>query len=259
VPEDTYPQQAGDSAAAAELAGLIGRDYAGRMVAAGAAALEAELHPDDDPRSAAAAVLLAALHDTTRAEIAGGLLEGAELAVRDAELATLADTLRVAYRAAKSTPHNPLEGLLRLADAAGVDLDGPAPAPAAARRGPDAQLEHLATVIADARLSGVNAGAYTLARMILAAGYSRTGEHDARVLEHDSPDGTAYRFVAPGVLLTGEADARVEGDRWHVEQLVDGHPVVAHGEDEIAALLALVAARLGVTATFTPAPAPAAQ
>jgi hypothetical protein len=222
VPDPTYAELAGRSTAAAKLAATIGERHAGRMVAAAAAHLEAawspEALPGIDPRAIAATVLVAAMAGTTQGEINGGLLEGAARAVHDAELATLADTVRVAYQSAKAHPDNPLAALIRLAQLAGVDLagDGPASLP-------------------DGYVASV----------------------DRQVLGHDQDDRTAYRFVAPGVLLAGEATVRVEGDRWHVEQDLDGRQLAADGADEIAALLALVAARLGFTATFTPAEQPA--
>lgn len=158
------------------LAGMVGDDYAGSLIRGGAQQLEAAfpagLPPTTTAQEIAGTVLLGALPAFTRGEIQGGLLEGAALAVRDAELAALADTLRVAYRAAESTPHNPLEGLLRLADAAGVDLDGEGPA-----RMPepcDAEVDALAGVLGQASLDGVEAGSWTLARLVIAAGWRNT-------------------------------------------------------------------------------------
>lgn len=164
-------------AASGELAGLVGGDYAGSLIRGGAQHLEATfpagLPTTTTAREIAATVILGAMSSFTRAEIQGGLLEGAEAAVRDAELGALADTLRAAYRAAKSDPTNPLAGLLHFADAAGVDLDGAGPA-----RTPepcDAEVAALAGVLAQASLDGVQAGSWTLARLIIAAGFRNPG------------------------------------------------------------------------------------
>lgn len=163
-------------AARVELAGMVGDDYAGSLVSGGAAHLEATfpagIPASTTARDIAATVVIGAMSSFTRGEIQAGLIEGAEAAVRDAELGALADTLRVAYRAAKSTPDNPLEGLLRLADAAGVDLDGDQPA--RLLEPCDAEVAALADMLTQARLDGVEAGGWTLARLIIAAGWRNT-------------------------------------------------------------------------------------
>lgn len=237
------------------LAQLLGGDYAAGLIRAGGEHL-ADTYPLGLPPGItadeiAATVLLGAMADFTREEIEAGLLEGARQAVRDAERAALAETLRAAFRAAKSTPGNPLKGLIDFADAAGVDLDAP-PAPPAKREPLDGEVEHLAVVIAEARLAGIHSGGYTLARCILEAGYSRTGQDDDRVLNHDVEGRTAYRFVAPGVLLTGDASVALHGDLVTLEQTAGGQTYQATGSDEVGAILALVAAQQGLAAVFLP-------
>ena len=135
------------------LAAMVGADHARQLITAGQAALHAAAVRPETVHGTAdyvvATILVGALAGITRAEITGGLLEGAHAAVRDAELAAVADTLRVAYRDARNHPDNPLEALLRLADTLGVDL------------------AHLVDTI--------NTGGRGVARMILAAGYRQIG------------------------------------------------------------------------------------
>lgn len=108
-----------------------------------------------------------------RAVNEAGVLEGARAAIRDAELAAVADTVRTVYRMARARQHNPVHAIIDLADSLQVDLtgDGPATGPADDAAG---DVAHLADVIAGARLAGINAGGFSLARAILAAGYRRT-------------------------------------------------------------------------------------
>jgi hypothetical protein len=133
VPE-TSTTAAATQRPAAALAEIVGKDHAQTLIKAGWDALRPAIAARPDlvhPGTAdyvVALVLVGALSGFTQAEIRGGLLEGARDAVRDAELAAIAHAIRVAYLAAKSTPHNPIEGLIRLADDAGVDLDGTGPA-----------------------------------------------------------------------------------------------------------------------------------
>lgn len=47
----------------------------------------------------------------------------------------------------------------------------------------DAEVQHLADVITEAKLSGVSAGCHTLARMILAAGYRRVDIAEGHIIE----------------------------------------------------------------------------
>jgi len=47
----------------------------------------------------------------------------------------------------------------------------------------DADVQHLADVITEAKLSGVSAGCHTLARMILAAGYRRVDLAEGHIIE----------------------------------------------------------------------------
>lgn len=261
-PTTTPAEAATTGSPAAALSALIGDDHAGNLIAGGAERL-AEAFPTGIPRDTTAEtiagiVLAGAMSDFTRGEIEGGLLEGAEAAVRDAELGALADTLRAAFRAAKSTPDNPLEGLLAFADAAGVDLDSDQPAPALIDGPTDDAVEHLAVVIAEARLAGIRAGGYTLARVILASGYQRVpraSAEDLAILSHEQDGTTAYRLVVPGLvggILAGVARISVHGDRWHAEQEVEGVTYAVDAEDELGAILALIAKQHGLAAVFGP-------
>jgi hypothetical protein len=261
VPDEAPTTGAIREDAAATLAAHIG-DYAGRMIRAGADQLEATyprgLPNDTTAEALAAVVLLGAMSGFTRDEIAGGLLEGAHDAVRDAQLAALADTVRAVYRAAKSTPDNALEGVIRFADAAGVDLDGDGPAPVPDEPA-DADVVHLAVVIAEARLAGIRSGGYTLARAILQAGYTRGSSAEVAAIAHDTDGTTAYRFAAPGVLLFGQPRVRVSGNEWHLEQDDAGETVHAVAGDELGAILTLIARRHGLAALVCTAEDPPAE
>lgn len=260
---DSTPSQPTTAAAAAgppasaTLAEQIGDAYATDMIREGAESL-AEAFPGGIPSATtaeevAAAVLLGAMAGVTRAEVEG-VVEGAKVAVHAAELSTLTAALRAAWRAAKGTPDNPLQGLIDLADAAGVDLEDRTPEPVKPTvQPPDGEVEHLALVIAEARLAGIRAGGYTLARHLLQAGYSRAGTQDRRVYAHDAEGRTAYRFVAPGVLLTGDATVSLTGDRVDLEQTGGGQTFRAAGLDEVGAILALIARQQGLAAVFLPA------
>lgn len=78
-------------------------------------------------------------------------------------------------------------------------------------------------------------------------------EQDRLVLEHAREGVTAYRFVAPGVLLGGEARVTVQGDWWHAEQdLPDGTTIAVDAEDELGAILALIGKQRGLAVVVGP-------
>lgn len=69
------------------------------------------------------------------------------------------------------------------------------------------------------------------------------------------PDATSYRFVCPGVALSG-LDVAVEfrDGQWHATQTEGELTWTAAADDKVAVVLALIATRYGLTATFTPDP-----
>lgn len=76
---------------------------------------------------------------------------------------------------------------------------------------------------------------------------------DRLVLEHTREGATAYRFVAPGILLDGEARVTVQGDWWHAEQdLADGTTIAVDAEDELGAILALIGRQQGLAVVIGP-------
>lgn len=77
-------------------------------------------------------------------------------------------------------------------------------------------------------------------------------EQDLRIVNHNAPGSTAYRFLAPGILLTGEVTVTVQGSWWHAEQTVDGVTYAVDGDDELGVILALIAKRQGLAAVFGP-------
>jgi hypothetical protein len=67
------------------------------------------------------------------------------------------------------------------------------------------------------------------------------------------PGLTSYRFVCPGVALSG-ADVAVEfrDGQWHATQTEGDLTWTAAADDKVAVVLALIARRYGLQATFTP-------
>lgn len=170
-----------------ELATRVGEDNATALIRAGRTALRGAV--GDGPgfhassgdfivASVLAGVFATAAPALARAIGEAGVLDGARAAIRDAELAAVADTLRVAFqvaRDARAQGLNPVHAIIAVADTLRVDVNGNGPAAGPADDQTD-DVAHLADVIVGARLSGINAGGYTLARAILAAGYTRPAE-----------------------------------------------------------------------------------
>lgn len=195
---ETAPADVGTPAQV--LADNFGQQYATMLMRAGRAALNDAFtvhpvppHQVDD---VVAAVLSGAFthvdSDDLRRALTDGIMRGALAGLRDAELAAVADTVRVAYRMASQSPHNPLDGLSRLADRLGVKLDGDGPAEPHGDAGDP--VAHLAAVIGEARLRGITAGSYTLARVILDAGYQRTESVDPADMRSLYRKAEAFQF-----------------------------------------------------------------
>jgi hypothetical protein len=66
------------------------------------------------------------------------------------------------------------------------------------------------------------------------------------------PGLTSYRFVCPGIALAG-TDVAVEfrDGKWHATQTEGALTWTASADDRVAVVLALIACRYGLQATFT--------
>lgn len=79
-------------------------------------------------------------------------------------------------------------------------------------------------------------------------------EQDRAIVQLERDGTTAYRFVAPGILLGGVVDVTVRGDWWHAEQEIPGDGTIAvDAEGELEVILALIAKQQGLAAVFGPA------